>query len=289
MASSSSSSSLPLPPLKKYGGHRNWADLPPELTSSILLRLGAIEILENAQKVCKSWHHVCKDPSMWRKIKMDHEKWYESLNTMLRHETICRHAVDRSLGGLVEIDIWYIGTNSLLSYIVDSTSNLRRLRLPWCNVITDEGYLKAVVKLPLLEELDISYCSILEETLEVLGKSCPKLKTLHALNLCSPVIDYDAEAIEINGTDDEFAIAIAESMPELRHLQLAGNGLISNKGLEAILDACPHLEHLDLRECYNINLVGDLQKRCSEKIRVLRRPNDTTADYPLYVRFLDGY
>ncbi|KAG2330730.1 hypothetical protein Bca52824_001910 [Brassica carinata] len=49
---------------------RSWAELPPELISSILLGLNSIEILEKAQKVCRSWRRVCKDPSMWRKIDM---------------------------------------------------------------------------------------------------------------------------------------------------------------------------------------------------------------------------
>ncbi|KAG2278870.1 hypothetical protein Bca52824_061425 [Brassica carinata] len=75
MASSSSYS----PPLStsmsqmKPEQPRNWAELPPELISSILLRLNSIEILETAQKVCRSWRRVCKDPSMWRKIDMDND------------------------------------------------------------------------------------------------------------------------------------------------------------------------------------------------------------------------
>ncbi|KAG2331371.1 hypothetical protein Bca52824_002551 [Brassica carinata] len=40
------------------------------------------------------------------------------------------------------------------------------------------------------------------------------------------------------------------------------------------------LEHLDLRQCFNVNFVGDLEKWCSERIKVLRRPNDSTEDYP---------
>ena len=51
--------------------------------------------------------------------------------------------------------------------------------------------------------------------------------------------------------DDE-PLAIAETMPELRHLKLFGNGL-TNLRLEAILDNCVHLVHLDLRRCFNIN------------------------------------
>ncbi|KAF3584109.1 hypothetical protein F2Q69_00026041, partial [Brassica cretica] len=49
---------------------RNWADLPPELSSLILQSLGAVEIVEKAEKVRRSWRSVCKDPSMWRKIEM---------------------------------------------------------------------------------------------------------------------------------------------------------------------------------------------------------------------------
>ncbi|CAA7039079.1 unnamed protein product [Microthlaspi erraticum] len=236
--SSPLSSSSKTSPVMKERGYRNWADLPPELTSSILLRLGAIEILENAQKVCKSWHHICKDPLMWRKIDMHNDLGHEH-KTICRHKAMCRHVVDRSQGGLVKIDIWYFGTDSLLDYIADS------------------GFTSAIVKLPLLEDLEVSACDLSVESLEVVGKCCPNLKTL---KLNNPLINYN---------DDEFAIVIAECIPKLRHLQLLRNRL-TNTGLKAILDSCSHLDHLDLRECSNINLVGDLEMRCYEMIRVLR-------------------
>ncbi|CDY21982.1 BnaC09g00880D [Brassica napus] len=75
MASSSSLWPFPTPPsltpvMKEDGECINWAELPSELTSSILRRLSSIDILENAQKVCTSWRGVCKDPAMWRKIDM---------------------------------------------------------------------------------------------------------------------------------------------------------------------------------------------------------------------------
>nr|VDC58289.1 unnamed protein product [Brassica rapa] len=96
---------------------RNWAELPPELISLILLRLNSIEILENAQKVCRSWRRVCKDPSMWRKIDMHNDGDLGSMGYDL--EIMCRHAVDRSQGGLLEIYLWYFGTDELLNYIAD--------------------------------------------------------------------------------------------------------------------------------------------------------------------------
>ncbi|KAL0746400.1 hypothetical protein Bca101_028402 [Brassica carinata] len=102
MASSSSYSPPPSTSMSQMKPEqpRNWAELPPELISSILLRLNSIEILETAQKVCRSWRRVCKDPSMWRKIDMDNDGDLGSMGYDL--EIMCRHAVDRSQGGLLE-------------------------------------------------------------------------------------------------------------------------------------------------------------------------------------------
>ncbi|KAL1214645.1 F-box protein SKIP19 [Cardamine amara subsp. amara] len=267
----SSDSGLPSA-MEEDGEYRNWAELPPELTSSILHRLGAIEMLENAQKVCRSWRRVCKDPSMWRKIDMHYlGAMYYDL------EIMCRHAIDRSQGGLVEIDVWEFGTDELLNYIADSSSNLRKLKLAMCYPLTDEGFTEAVVKLPLLEDLELSYCSLSGESLKVLGKSCPNLKTLK--------VNSKGCRQPQNETNDN-ALAIAETMPRLCHLQLFGNGL-SDTGLNAILDNCPNLEHLDLRQCFNVKLVGDLEKRCFERIKVVRRPHDSTHDYPYDATVID--
>jgi hypothetical protein len=95
--------------------YRNWLELPRDLTASILLRLGAIEILENAQNVCTLWRNICKDPSMWRYIDMRnlgdlHDMPYDL-------EKMCLHAIDRSSGQLVGINIEYFGTDELLTHI----------------------------------------------------------------------------------------------------------------------------------------------------------------------------
>ncbi|CAN6849066.1 unnamed protein product [Brassica oleracea] len=267
MASSSSLvlSSPSLTPVIKDGEYKNWAELPSELTSSILQRLSLVEILENAQKVCTSWRHVCKDPSMWRKIVMHNlgNLWYD-------REIMCRHVVDRSQGGLIEIEIWYFCTDSLLNYIADSSSSLRSLTLALCSQITNNGLTEALMKLPLLEELDVSFSTLSGDSLRVVGQSCPNLKTFK-LNCVGDIRTAN------EGDDD--ALAIAETMPGLHNLQLFGNKL-TDAGLNAIIDHCLNLEHLDLRQCFNVNIVGDLEKRCSERVKVLRRPNDSTHDYP---------
>ncbi|CAF1924100.1 BnaC05g05260D [Brassica napus] len=270
MASSSSSSSLQT--MIKEGEHRNWADLPPELTSLILQRLGAVEIVEKAEKVCRSWRSVGKDPSMWRKIEMRSlDPWQHKY-----HEKMCRHAVDRSQGGLVEIHPWNFCTNSLLSYIAHRFSLALPLYVFSCVLLLGKGLAEAVVKLPLLEELEVSdcsyigYCSSLGDTLKVVGQSCPNLTTLK-----ENCVGYSHS----RDKSDDVALAIAETMPGLHHLQHFGNKL-TEAGLNAILDSCPNLEHLDLRNCFNVNLAGDLEKRCVGRIKVVRRPNEPIHDYP---------
>ncbi|KAL1188346.1 putative F-box/LRR-repeat protein 23 [Cardamine amara subsp. amara] len=85
---------------------------------------------------------------------------------------------------------------------------------------------------------------------------------------------------------DDDALAIDETMPQLVRLELFGNRL-TNIGLNAILDNCHHLEHLDLRCCSNIEFVGDLKKRCSERIKDLKLPDDSDPDSPVDDTFSD--
>lgn len=129
MASSASSSSSMPPPVVKDEETISWSDLPPEITSSIMGRLGAYDILENAQKVCRPWRRLSMDPSLWRKIDLRNlgrrirednfgEIW-EIADTNYYLDRMCRNAVDRSEGGLVEIYIERFGTDSLLTYIAD--------------------------------------------------------------------------------------------------------------------------------------------------------------------------
>ncbi|CDY21986.1 BnaC09g00920D [Brassica napus] len=259
MASSSSS----LIPVMKDRECRSWSELPYELTSSILRRLDYTDILVNAQRVCTSWRRVCKDPAMWRKIDMRDLGKFRYLVKTLYH----RHILDLSQGGLVELDMWYIGSDSLLDYIADRSSNLRSLKLDLISMITTDGLTEALGKLPLLEELELSRYTLSGDSLRVVGQSCPKLKTLklHSLKIRPPGYGY--------GYDDD-ALAISETLHGLRFLLLFGNCL-TKVGLNAILDNCPDLEHLDLRLCFNFKLVGDLEKRCSERIKVLRRPFDS--------------
>ena len=149
------------------------------------------------------------------------------------------------------------------------TSNLRCLRLVICWGVSDEGLSEAASKFPLLEELEIYLGNTGKDAIEAVGRCCPLLKTFkfNQQGIRDPSYQYD-----------EDALAIAENMHGLHHLQLVGNKM-TNLGLQAILDGCPYLESLDLRKCFHVNLEGDIWKRCDEQIKNLRHPNDSTHDY----------
>lgn len=141
-----------------------------------------------------------------------------------------------------------------------------------CYPIADEGFVEAVAKLPLIEYLELSHCSMSGASLKVVGHTCPNLKTLKLNGEPNPEFNDD----DLNNDD---ALAIAESMPGLRHLQLFGN-FLTDTGLTAILDGCPNLEHHDLRKCFNVDFAGELEKRCVERIKHVKRPNDSTVGHP---------
>ncbi|XP_057433824.1 putative F-box/LRR-repeat protein 23 isoform X2 [Lotus japonicus] len=198
------------------------------------------------------------DPLMWRTIYLTNRPPYSHSKLAM----FCRHAIKRSCGHLEDISIEGIGTDEVLKYIADSGSHLRRICLLKCWEISDKGLREVVKKLPLLEEFEISFSCLSKDTLELMGKCCPNLKVLKFNMKEYKGLKSDAEAF-----------AIAKTMPQLCHLQLLGNRL-TNEGLLAILDGCPHLESLDLRVCSNVDLSGSLRERCCKQIRDLRFPED---------------
>nr|GEW43656.1 hypothetical protein [Tanacetum cinerariifolium] len=122
------------------------------------------------------------------------------------------------------------------------------------------------------------------------SKSWPPFPMLETLKMNKAVVfgsrDWEEGRIYNNTA---IAIAIGENMRELKHLELFENNML-NDGLKAILDGCPHIESLDLRQCKYINLKGDLGERCSQQITYLKLPNDfvdstsydVTTDYYSY-------
>ncbi|KAL6198451.1 hypothetical protein ACLB2K_028240 [Fragaria x ananassa] len=301
--------------------NRNWTELPDELTSAILSRLGAVEILLSAQKVCMKWRKISTDPLFWRKINMRNDGDLDDWN----YEAMFRHVFDRSSDFVVDINIEHFGNVELLAFITKSVSTIRRIRLFSCHEVSGDGVSRMASELRLLEELDISLCmGISHEAIKAVGRSCPLLKTFkfnkewcrfsddesdseeyepdqhNAYDFDHhDAYDFDhhfapfpfahapAARVPVRKDENADAIAIAGTMQGLHHLQLCGNKL-TDDGLRKILDCCPHLESLDLRLCFNLNMGIDLDTRCSERIKRFWLPHDSIEGKGFTSRS-DGY
>ncbi|CAI8597203.1 unnamed protein product [Vicia faba] len=238
----------------------NWLELPKDITSNILQKLCPVEILISARNVCPYWWNICKDPLMWRTIRMTdiHMLRYNSSNL----SNICRYAVDKSCGGLEHIYIKFFGNDDLLQYVADRASKLRRLGIEECHrLLSNKGLIKAVKKFPLLEELHISKCHLLDKvSFDIIGQCCPLLKSLSLFGY----FKCDRQAFEI-----------AEWMPRLRHLKILNNNNLTNDGLFALLNGCTLLESLDLRGCFYLELTESIKQRCNMQINDFLLPLDS--------------
>ncbi|CAO2206079.1 unnamed protein product [Urochloa humidicola] len=242
---------------------RDWADgQPANVLLAILHRLDYIDILISAERVCRSWRRAAREePSLWRRITL---RGHEGIAGKVSRCRMACEAVRRAAGQCEAFCAEYAGDNGFLIYLSKRSPCLTSLRLISCNGVTDVGFIEAVKALPLLEELELSGCDNVgaDGVYEVVGEVCPQLKRFRLRKRC------------FNNTEknkDKDALGIA-TMHSLCSLQLFGN-VISSKGLETILDNCPHLEYLDIRHCFNVNMNKTLFAKCSG-IKTIKLPDE---------------
>ncbi|XP_074288386.1 putative F-box protein At4g05475 [Silene latifolia] len=266
----------------------NWLELLEDIWVLIFSKVLTIEIIENVQKVCMLFRRICKQPVTFRTINMTVPSGRSYVNLPRSLDNMTRYAIDSSAGGLIDIYLEYRPAYSYsdiplrtLTYISERCKNLKHLRLGYLYTLTDERLIEAVKRLPMLEEIQMIRCPFSYKTVEAIGHACPSLTSFGLNGLCCKVPDNMCNNEYYMSSDkyyicNERALAIAKSMPKLRHVQLIGNSM-NNEGLKAILDRCPHLISLDLRSCFHVDLSGDFDRRLANTH--LLYPNDSTADY----------
>ncbi|OAY63473.1 F-box protein SKIP19, partial [Ananas comosus] len=77
---------------------RNWAELSPDVLSVIFGKIGAVEILMGAGRVCRGWRRVAREPLLWRRVDMTHLDHLGEAEM----EAMARLAVDWSAGRMEE-------------------------------------------------------------------------------------------------------------------------------------------------------------------------------------------
>ncbi|KAA8546788.1 hypothetical protein F0562_003217 [Nyssa sinensis] len=221
---------------------QHWDQLIPDALGLIFRHLSLQELLTVIPGVCKSWGNVVMGPYCWQEI--DIEEWSrhcrpEKLDQMLQM------LIARSCSSLRKLCVSGLSTDRSFSLIADHAKSLQTLRLP-SSEISNSIVEQVAGRLSSLTFLDVSYCRMIgAPALEAIGKHCKFLtrlrRTMHPL-----------EMIDKLSQDDE-ALAIAATMPKLKHLELAYL-LVSTKSVLAILANCRELELLDVRGCWNVYL-----------------------------------
>ncbi|CAL4997234.1 unnamed protein product [Urochloa decumbens] len=239
------------------GDARDWSELPHDALSFVFNKLDIFDILMGAGLVCHPWLGAAEEPSLWKHLDMS------SHNNVVREKcrsretgvlcAMAKKAVDRS-GGQLEV---FVGEqfvdDDLLKYIGDRAPSLKVLRLTSCLHVLNEGFVEAIRKLPLLEELNLSTCKSIggRATFNAVGKACVNLKQF--------ILVKDFTVYGKFGDDEAYGIA---AMHGLRSLKITC-GEFNNKAMATILDRCPYLESLDLIQCYNVVMDGAMRAKCA--------------------------
>ncbi|CAN6172033.1 unnamed protein product [Urochloa humidicola] len=236
----------------------DWAEgLPLDVLLCIFHRLDHVQIMMGADKVCCAWRRAAREePELYRRIDM---RGHSDLacRGLADLDKMAAVAVRRSRGECRSFWGEYAGNKDrFLIFLAHQAPLLKSLTLISCNVISRRGFKEAIKMFPLLEELQISDCWKISnnKVLKVVAQACPRLKHLRCHHPYWINTDYEFLDME--------AMKIA-MMHELRSLQLFHNQL-TNEGLSAILDGCPHLESLDIRSCHCIDLHDDaIRTKCA--------------------------
>ncbi|KAG2577306.1 putative F-box/LRR-repeat protein 23 isoform X2 [Panicum virgatum] len=245
---------------------RDWSELPLDALASVFVKLGAIEILMGAGLVCRSWLHAAKLPDLWRSVDMARHKVVDDIfdifgvspvEPKINCDVLCamaRVAVDRSRGQLEVFVAKRFVTDQLLEYIGDRSPALKAVVLVSCCGVSNQGFTQLVARCPLLEDLMLVFCPKIggRDVYEATGRACPQLKRFRLKKRA-----FCFSAGKSGGEVLGFA-----AMHELRTLALAGSA-VTNDELASVLDGCPRLESLDLRDCFNIVADDALRARCA--------------------------
>ncbi|XP_054788252.1 F-box protein FBW2 [Prosopis cineraria] len=236
---------------------RSWDELIPDALGLIFINLPLLEKMTVIPRVCKSWAKAVTGPYCWQEI--DIEEWS---NRCQPHQLdrLLRLLVTRSSGSLRKLSVSGLQTHSIFTFVAQNAGSLQTLRVPRSNM-SDSIVEDIAGRLCMISFLDVSYCIKMgAHALEIIGKNCKLLE-----GLCRNMHPLDTAGKPFQ--DDE-ALAIASTMPKLKHLEMAYH-LISTEGVLRILSVCPNLEFLDLRGCWGVKLDNVFLKQSFPKLKVL--------------------
>ncbi|KAL1568062.1 F-box protein FBW2-like [Salvia divinorum] len=226
-----------------------WDELIPDALGLIFKNLSLVELLTVVPRVCKSWGRAVSGPYCWQEI--DIVEWSRTHEPELV-ERMLQLLVSRSCGSLRKLSVSGVASDQSIFFIVNRAQSLKTLELPGSHM-NNSVMERAAAMLSSLTSIDLSYCiNIGAQALEAVGKHCKSLTTLRR-------VMHPLEVIDKLSQDDE-ALAIAATMPRLKHLEIAYL-LVETSSVVKIIENCKELELLDVRGCWQVKLDENLMKR----------------------------
>ncbi|KAL8231352.1 hypothetical protein R6Q57_001130 [Mikania cordata] len=274
---------------------RIWDGLNPEILALIFVRIKPVDQMVRAVTfVCKGWREVVLGPYFWSEV--DLKAWCRGRIDGLDVDLVVRKLVRRSKYSVERLSVYRMGESAFfhvahwlirvsqgvfglftflhliaLKFFLYSGGFLKELQIP-TSTITDQMVLKHLTPLPNLRVLDVSYCfRITSKGLAAFGKRCDTL--IHLKRNMPPITDG------FPATDDSEAKAIADTMPNLYHIELCF-GQFGDPGLLEIVTTCKLLTYLDIEGCWNVELNGDVRVMC-ERLQRFHNPwvgDDSTSE-----------
>ncbi|XP_078444335.1 F-BOX WITH WD-40 2 isoform X2 [Wolffia australiana] len=236
---------------------RRWDEMIPDALGLIFSNLSLQDVLTVVPRVCKSWGAAVAGPYCWQEL--DIEEWCERSRPELIARML-RLLIPRSSGSIRRLSVSSLPGDHLLRYIAKHGSSLQALEMPRSE-ISDAVVEEVAAKLTNLTFLDLSYCVKMgAPALAAFGRHCKSLVGLKR-------VMHPVEVAEKTCQDDE-AHAIAATMPQLRHIEIAYL-LLTNKGILDILTQCRDLQFLDMRGCWDVKLKENFLKEKYAGLKVL--------------------
>ncbi|KMZ57354.1 hypothetical protein ZOSMA_87G01010 [Zostera marina] len=237
---------------------RDWADLSWDVLREIFDRIDTVCLFVSVQSVCRQWRKLAQEPRLWRRLHLRGDL-FPGCNL----KNIGLSSFDRSAGCLEEFVVKDLySTDVLLKVIAERKSKATGLKVlvleGYCGRVIEDDLIEACYSFPALEVLDVSDCSL-------------SLQSLHLLSIGNVSTRLDLKAFSFRNSrvrgraNNSQALFIAD-MHHLQKLKMVEDRL-DDYGLHVILDQCPNLKIIYIRNCRHLLIGVSLQTKL-EKVQL---------------------
>ncbi|EDO46629.1 predicted protein, partial [Nematostella vectensis] len=178
--------------------------------------------------VCRKWHEICNDPSLWRTLNLSGRR--------LVTDDILDRLTSLS-DSVLELDVSECASfsDNGLQTALQKCSALQILRTVRSPCMTDKCLSTVGQICRNLRIVHLSMCSITDKGMEMLCQGCPEIQEMK-LNQC-PFITSAA------------LFHISKYCPNIDHLSLEHNIKILDDGVKELVSRCRRLKRLQLNSC----------------------------------------